>query len=72
MPPEQPPLPCVQLESMLNLRALTPPEWCNTDVSRRQHAADCEAAYVANFSMTNSFTIRYCRHTGDGECHAEE
>jgi len=65
-PPSPPPY-CDTLESLVNLRELSPPEWCNADSTRRQSAEACEAAFV-EWDLEDGTTVyATCQH--DAEAH---
>lgn len=54
---------CGQLDNMIDLRTLTPPEWCNND-ERSTNAAACQAAYV-----TMDTGVLPCEHdAGKNKC----
>jgi len=68
-PPPSPPPFCVQLESMVSLRELSPPEWCNTDPARRLSAEACEAAFVDWEAQDGTRAYAACQYdAAAGQC----
>ena len=59
-----PPRPCRQFDGLTNVREMDPPQWCNTDESRRSNATLCEQFYFIN---SEGFYQR-CQQTSDSRC----
>eukprot|EP00965_Chrysotila_dentata_P025519 848645-Pleurochrysis_carterae.AAC.1 len=56
---------------MVNLRALEPAEFCNTDNERRADPALCESAYLIDEGLSDNtqFTFSFCTHNSTaGAC----
>jgi len=47
---------------MINLRTLSPPEWCNTDPARRVDEAACESVYVTYSDDAGGEVASPCSH----------
>ena len=54
---------------MVNLRELSPPEWCNSHVSRRENAGTCTDAYIIHdglwFPCYHDAAASKCKSAGE-------
>ena len=56
---------CSLLASLVDVRKLSPAEWCSTAVERRQNASVCAEAFVSWRGNDGQLQYRRCRHDGE-------
>jgi len=60
---------CTIVDSMIDLQALDPPEWCNSKTERKNSQAKCERTY---FTLDNGNKYR-CKHNpNENKCKAAD